>query len=103
MIIKVVASCLASYCITIFYAAPTFVTIIFIVVTSLTALIRETSVIMYHLPCNSPLFSLYKHLKINLEPIFIPIMLALCLMLHVPILFKITYAGIIGWLLFGYL
>ena len=38
-----VGSCLASYCIT--YTTPTFVAIIFIIVTSLTTLITETPVL----------------------------------------------------------
>ena len=56
--------------------------IIFITVTSLTTLIRETSILnqSYQLSHNSPLFSLYKLLKINIGTIFIPIMLALHLM-----------------------
>ena len=66
-------------------AVEMFVSIIFITVTiaSLTTLIRETSILNqnYHLPCISPLFSLCKFLKINLEPMLIPIMLALCSML----------------------
>ena len=39
----IVGSCLASYYIT--YTTPTFVAIIFITITSLTTLIRETSVL----------------------------------------------------------
>ena len=89
--IKVATICLASYCITytttydhvLWQAARTFGSInsiIFITVTSLTNLIRETSVLNQnyhmHLSCNSPLASLYKLLfRANIHSYYGSIML----------------------------